>query len=579
MAIRSTRKSKNSLPKVKYSNKAIICSRVSSESQEDNHSLDAQTKNLRAYCARNNLEIVKEYRIVESSTRGERPYFEEMLEFIREQKEYIHLVCDKVDRLQRSILDVPKLDKLVQAERLSLHFLDIGVIDSNSNASQRAFYGIAVVFAETYANAISDNVKRSNKKKIEEGTITRDSPLGYLNKENRNIKLEPNPVVYLDPTKAPLVKRMFEDYATGAYSIKQVMQNANKAGLRTKIKTKVGHKPRGGNKLAHSTVEGILSNPFYYGVMKYKGQLYKHVYEPLITKELFDICQDIRAGKTTNKTRIPKTEEDFIYRGLIRCHHCKCVYTPDPKKGGKYIYMKPTKSQGDCEFCKNTNENVINEQMEHIIKELTITKEALEAIKPDLQKVLDESKTVFKSKKETLESQLLNIEKRKEELFDQLTLTKTEGSITMDEIHKMNKILEDKKTQIEDELLLCNTDFTTARNAVLTIFELAEGMYDIFESSNNIKKRELINILFSNLELSGLNLYYSLQKPFDLLQKKEGQPVWLPNNCTTRTFISKEAYDIEPKFVVDKMTGEHTEHSLHTASIIVKFHKAVAMAA
>ncbi len=62
-------------------------------------------------------------------------------------------------------------------------------------------------------------------------------------------------------------------------------------------------------------------------------------------------------------------------------------------------------------------------------------------------------------------------------------------------------------------------------------------------------------------------------------KKKEGQPVWLPKQCTTRTFISKEAYDIEPKFVVDKMTGEHTENALHTAGIIVKFHKAVAMAA
>jgi hypothetical protein len=112
----------------------------------------------------------------------------------------------------------------------------------------------------------------------------------------------------------------------------------------------------------------------------------------------------------------------------------------------------------------------------------------------------------------------------------------------MDEIHKMNKILDEKKTQIENELLLCNIDFTTARNAVLTIFELAEGMYDIFESSNNIKKRELINILFSNLELSGLNLHYSLQKPFELLQKKEGQPVWLPIARTLRTERREEVY-------------------------------------
>jgi DNA invertase Pin-like site-specific DNA recombinase len=144
------------------------------------------------YCKKNNLEVIKEFRIVKSSTRCDRPKFKEMLKFIEDQKEYMHLVCDKVDRLQRSILDVPKLDKLVQAERLSLRFLDIGTIDSNSNASQKAFYGIAVVFAEACANAISDNVKRSIVKKLREGTILGQAPLGYINKERdqtRNLSL------------------------------------------------------------------------------------------------------------------------------------------------------------------------------------------------------------------------------------------------------------------------------------------------------------------------------------------------------------------------------------------------------
>ncbi|QED23042.1 recombinase family protein [Candidatus Deianiraea vastatrix] len=520
MAIKSkVKKSKFSVNKERTSNKAVICARVSTTDQEDNHSLVAQRNRLIEYCKRNRFEIIKEFEIVESSTKGDRPKFQEMLQFIEEQKEPINLVSDKVDRLQRSIMDIGKIDDLVKYHNMALHFLDIGRLDNDSNASQKAFYRIAVVFANAYTDAISDNVKRSIGKKLKEGTILGPATLGYINKERPNKKLEPNAIVLLDPVRAPLVKRMFEDYATGAYSIKQVMQNATKAGLRT-LK---------GHKLSHSTVEGILKQPFYYGFIQSGGELYKHRYEPLITKELFDICQDIRAGKTTDKTRIPKTEEDFTYRGLIRCHHCKCVYTPDPKKGGRYIYMKPTKSQGDCEFCKNTNENVINEQIEHIIKELTITKEALEAIKPELKKVLEENKSLNEIKFDELNKKLKNIEKRQEELIESLTEEQNDQSITLDEIQKMNTVLSMKKTQIQDELLSLDINNTSTRNQILTIFELAEGMYDIFESSNNIKKRELIKILFSNLELSGLNLHYSLQKPFDLLQKKEGQPVWLPN--------------------------------------------------
>jgi hypothetical protein len=55
---------------------------------------------------------------------------------------------------------------------------------------------------------------------------------------------------------------MFEEYATGLYSMKQILENATKAGLKT-LK---------GKKLSHSTVEGILSQPFYYGKMQSGGE-------------------------------------------------------------------------------------------------------------------------------------------------------------------------------------------------------------------------------------------------------------------------------------------------------------------
>lgn len=42
-------------------------------------------------------------------------------------------------------------------------------------------YRLFIMLAENYANCISDNVKRSFENKIREGTILRDSPVGYKN--------------------------------------------------------------------------------------------------------------------------------------------------------------------------------------------------------------------------------------------------------------------------------------------------------------------------------------------------------------------------------------------------------------
>lgn len=102
--------------------KAVILARVSSREQEEGHSIDAQVIRLRKYCEKKELEIIKEFVFVESSTRGERPEFYKMIKFIKQQKGKIALVCDKVDRLQRSFKEVPVLEELRRAGKLVLIF-------------------------------------------------------------------------------------------------------------------------------------------------------------------------------------------------------------------------------------------------------------------------------------------------------------------------------------------------------------------------------------------------------------------------------------------------------------------------
>ena len=59
--------------------KAVILARVSSKEQEEGYSLDAQKDRLINYCNRNNLEVIKNFTIIESSTLGTRKNFNEML--------------------------------------------------------------------------------------------------------------------------------------------------------------------------------------------------------------------------------------------------------------------------------------------------------------------------------------------------------------------------------------------------------------------------------------------------------------------------------------------------------------------
>lgn len=81
--------------------KAVIFARVSTKDQEEGHSLDAQVSQALNYAIENDLQIVKQFKIIESSTKGKRPEFKQMIDFIRSSKDKIAVLAYNTDRLQR----------------------------------------------------------------------------------------------------------------------------------------------------------------------------------------------------------------------------------------------------------------------------------------------------------------------------------------------------------------------------------------------------------------------------------------------------------------------------------------------
>lgn len=66
---------------------AVILARVSSREQENGMSIDAQLENLNKYIQRNGLSLLKTFQITESSTKGDRKKFVEMLSFVKAQRD------------------------------------------------------------------------------------------------------------------------------------------------------------------------------------------------------------------------------------------------------------------------------------------------------------------------------------------------------------------------------------------------------------------------------------------------------------------------------------------------------------
>src|SRR3989338_4611068 len=235
--------------------KAIILARVSDKKQDSN---EAQVVRVSDYVKFKGLTSWKTIEIEESSTKGDREKFQEVIKIIQESKEPIALVVDTVDRLQRSFKESDQLEELRKIGKIELHFYRENlVVHKDSNSADLIRWDMAVMFARSYVLQLSDNVKRSFEQKLRNGEWTGRAPYGYVNIDLENDKKD----IILKEFESGIVLKMYEWYATGAFSMLLI---------RKKLKEDYNIS------FSKGFIDSILKNPFYYGSMLQKGKQYPH---------------------------------------------------------------------------------------------------------------------------------------------------------------------------------------------------------------------------------------------------------------------------------------------------------------
>ena len=284
--------------------KAIILARVSTHEQMDEgYSIPAQLVRAREYAQRKGLEVINEYPFDESSLKDHRKKFEKVIEEIKKSKESIALIVETIDRLQRSFKESVLLDDYRKSGKLEIHFIRENlIIHKEANSSELQRWDLGVFMARSFVLQISDNVKRTNEQRFRDGFWYGKAYVGYKN----IVKEDGTKTIIIDKDRAFLVKKMFELYATGNYSIRKLVKEMNERGLTNNPS---------GTPMISSQVDKKLKNTFYYGVMKFKGRLAPHNYEPIVSKFLFDQVQKVI--DSYNKQNFKRTNKTYVFRGLI----------------------------------------------------------------------------------------------------------------------------------------------------------------------------------------------------------------------------------------------------------------------
>ena len=515
--------------------KAVLFCRVSSREQEETgYSLPAQKKYLRDYAQRNNFSIAKIFAVSESASgKVQRKVFNEMINFIRKNNISV-VIVETTDRLTRNFADVPLIDKwILEDESHQIHLAKEGCILHKESKSHEWFmWRVKVATAEYYVRLLSENVKKGQREKIRQGWLPTKPPLGYKTIGEKGHKIH-----VIDEEKAPLVKKMFELYATGNYSLKRLTETMYKEGLRNNY----------GHKVPKSRIHEFLTDPFYIGKIRWNGEIYEGKHQPLIEKETFEKVQRLLKSKTTPKYN----KHLFLFTGLIRCKECGGVITWEIAKG-RYIY-------GHCNHYRNCSQQTWAKESE-VENQLIPAFENLQIKSPRLAEWI--RKALKESHKDEIEyhSSALNelnqkynqIQQRLDKLYDD----KLDGNITEEFYNrKFQQYTEEKEKvleAIEKHSQASNKYFELGIN----IYELSQKAKEIYLKAPLEQKRQLVSLVFTNLLLDEGKLSYTYSKPFQILFQavqatnsskiakltKNGKEIFEPSE---RGYITEQTDDLE----------------------------------
>ena len=488
---------------------AVIFARVSSEEQKKGASIDAQLKTVIDYCDNRKFKILDKFSIVESSTRGGRLKFNEMLEYVKQQKHKTAIVVNCVDRLQRGYKECVELDDLRKQGRIEIHFYKEGFyLHKDSTSSDILRWDMGVLSAKMYVGSLRDNVIRSQEYKRENGQWQSCAPVGYLNISKTKTTAAD---IIIDEERAPKVKRLFEEYAKGGRTLQDITNLARTLGLSSKM-------CRVNKTISRAQVQNILKNPFYIGYFINKGKTYKHNYPRLIDEELFRIVQDTMEGRKRAPSKLYYGDKQYIFTGLVRCGCCGSLMTCETKvkdENHSYNYLKCNKLRSKCSQ-KPVNEAKILAQLENeLCLPMDINDDMLKNIKSEVKKRLKEENINTANLKRDITIKLHDLDEQIKTLFRGYIQGKCD-----------EKMYNELKTEIELEKEKLQKDMdryleidTETDETLANIAEIAANVGKFLKSPIISQKRDILNLILSDCKTERKNLCFSITKPFDKLLK------------------------------------------------------------
>jgi site-specific DNA recombinase len=152
-----------------------------------------------------------------------------------------------------------------------------------------------------------------------------DIPFGYMAAPSPK-----SPPVLLE-AEAVLVGELYERYASGQHSFSALADWINGCGVSPRSK-------RGKTSFTGDSIRDIVSNSFYRGVVKYRGEEKPGRHEPIVSDELWFLCERTRASRRKKSSSVKPTKAKiYMLQGILSCAKCDSqLWNQSSRTGPRY---------------------------------------------------------------------------------------------------------------------------------------------------------------------------------------------------------------------------------------------------
>ncbi|MBV9216182.1 MAG: recombinase family protein [Acidobacteria bacterium] len=478
--------------------------RVSTQRQGQNGtSLIEQTAAIDRYANTWNLLIIKRFEERETAAKSGRRIFLEMVKALK-AGEARGVIIHKIDRSARNLRDWAELGSLIDLG-IEIHFVNEN-IDLSSRGG-RLSADIQAVVASDYVRNLREETIKGLRGRIKQGFYPMPAPLGYEDAGAAKAKT-------IDPVRGPLMRRAFELYASGGHSLVSLAAEMFRLGLRN----------RNGNKLSKNALHVCLRNPFYIGLIKVRSlsEPYVGQHKPIVSKHLFGLVQLALSGKRITR----RVNHFFIFRRLIRCGSCKNLLVAERQKGHVY-YRCHTPGCLQCPVKEGQVLDVVTDAL----KKMQFGDQELKDVKDKASNLVEEQPKIKAAKEEAIRSKRQLIENR----LDRLTDAYLDAALDRESYDRKRTLLISERADLEQESLHLNTSSADIPELLNKFLELTNSAYLSFKRGSVEERRELVEIVFSNITVDDRTLIIKLNPPFQLAHDDYSGPNGAPSRDSRRT--------------------------------------------